>query len=50
MSEKVQQPMTNRLWRFLHMLSHIPLGFGEPRWATRFHDWTASEWDKVCKE
>lgn len=28
------------LFRFLHMLSHIPLGFGDFRWAVRFHDWT----------
>lgn len=26
--------------RFLHMLSHVPLGFGNFTWAVRFHDWT----------
>lgn len=35
-----------RWWRFLHMLSHIPLGFGEPLWAMSFHDWTASMWER----
>jgi hypothetical protein len=33
-----------RFWRFAHMLSHVPLGFGEPRWAVRLHDWTAAQW------
>lgn len=36
--------MLYKVWRFVHMLSHIPLGFGEPRWATSFHDWTAHKW------
>lgn len=26
------------------MISHIPLGFGEPNWANKFHDWTAAKW------
>jgi hypothetical protein len=34
------------MWRFIHMLSHIPLGFGEPQWAVKFHDWTAKRWDE----
>lgn len=35
---------TIAFWRFIHMLSHIPMGFGEPLWVTRFHDLTAAKW------
>lgn len=33
-------------FRFIHMLSHVPLGFGDFGWAVRFHDWTGDLWDK----
>lgn len=34
-----------RFWRFIHMLSHIPLGFWDWPWANRFHDWTGKQWE-----
>jgi ABC-type multidrug transport system permease subunit len=42
--------MADRFWRFVHMISHIPLGFGAPSWAINFHDWTARKWMGVSPQ
>lgn len=40
----------DNFWRFIHMLSHIPLGFGDWKWANRFHDWSADKWARAFGE
>lgn len=42
--------MTARFWRFIHMLAHVPLGFGEPEWVSSFHDWTAGKWEATNRK
>ena len=50
--EKPQCPFTtkgvyvSRLLRFIHMLTHIPLGFGDFGWAIRIHDATGDVWEE----
>lgn len=50
--EKLSCPFTtkgvyvSRFLRFIHMLCHIPLGFGDFGWAVRLHDVTGDVWEK----
>jgi hypothetical protein len=51
-NEKPRCPFTTHgvyvsfLLRFIHMLAHIPLGFGDFSWAIKFHDRTGDIWDE----